>query len=394
MTESRADDRGVPIRPETLSWAMRRAGAGEETLAKALGIRRPDRVRAWLAGSARPTHAQTHKIARKLDVPFSTLLTPPPSGEPELPLPDFRRGDTRRRPPSPELEAVILDALRKRDWYREYRSDPNPRLRRYRDKAPDEAATLVRSALELSSLRRKAKSWSDFRSRLRDAIEEKLDVLVLLNSIVGNDTHRPLDQNEFSGFALADPIAPLIFVNTRGSVARSIFTLAHELGHVVTGEDALDSDPLPDVDEERERFSDRFAAELLMPRSDFRSEWSQLTNFEPTQKCLKLAEKFRVSARATLVRARELGVIDPQAFARAREDILLLEKKEEDGQTGGGGDFRHLLDARNSKRFVKAVFEAAGTGDLTYTYAARLLHLLPGAFAEMLHKRKSGSPLG
>lgn len=350
-----ANEVGVPIRPDSLQWAIRRAGLTEESLAKALGIHRPDPVRAWLAGSARPTHAQTHKIARKLDIPFSALLVPPPAGEAELPLPDFRRGGRRGRAPRPQLEAVILDALRKRDWYREYRSRQNPHVGLFRGRDAREAATWADHTLALSSARKNAKSWSAFRSLFRDAIEAKLGVLVLLNSIVGNDTHRPLDESEFSGFALADPIAPLIFVNTRGSVARSIFTLAHELGHVLVAEDALDSDPLAAPGESRERFCDRFAAELLMPADTFRAEWSKDAIADPAQRCRVLAERFRVSARATLVRARELGLIDREAFAHAQEDILRSEKRTEDREAGCG-DFRRLLNAKNSKIFVKAMF--------------------------------------
>lgn len=392
MAEVGANEVGVPIRPETLRWAMRRAGVEEVSLAKAVGIRNLDRVRDWLAGSARPTHVQTHKIARKLGVPFSALLVPPPAGEPELPLPDFRRGESRNRSPSAGLEAVILDALRKRDWYREYRSRANPHVGLFRGKDARDAATWAERMLGLSSARKEAKSWSAFRSLFRDAIEAKLDVLVLLNSIVGNDTHRPLDENEFSGFALADRMAPLIFVNTRGSVARSIFTLAHELGHVLVAEDALDSDPVAEPAESLERFCDRFAAELLMPAETFRAEWSKGAITDPAQTCHDLAERFRVSARATLVRARELGLIDRKTFAGAYEHILRSEKREDDRQTSSGGDFRRLLDTRNGKTFVKAVFEAAGTGDLTYTYAARLLNLAPGSFAEMLGRQGRDSP--
>ena len=45
---------------------------------------------------------------------------------------------------------------------------------------------------------------------LRSAIEH-LSVMTVINGVVGNNTHRRLRVEEFSGFALTDPYAPLIF---------------------------------------------------------------------------------------------------------------------------------------------------------------------------------------
>ncbi|MCX7630310.1 MAG: ImmA/IrrE family metallo-endopeptidase [Geminicoccaceae bacterium] len=380
----------VPIRAETLRWAMERARVDESELARAVGVAR-ERVLAWSSGSERPTHAQVHRIARKLDIAFSGLLSPPPERDPELPLRDFRRGNRSEQPPSLELRAVVLDAVRKRDWYREYRARTNPVVGLFRERSAAEAADWASRELEIEAIRRDSPTWSTFRSRLADAIENRLDVLVLRNSVVGNNTHRPLDENEFAGFALADPIAPLIFVNTRGSVARSIFTLAHELGHVLAAEDALDSDPFLDIEEnldtgeDRERFCDRFAAELLMPEQDFRSAWSEAKDEDLDRRCDLLAARFRVSARAVLVRARALHLVPKEAFDEARKRIQGREKRTEDHGTERGGNFWTNLARKNSKRFLRAVIEATRNGDLTYTYGARLLGIGPDALVTIIN---------
>ncbi|WP_206743056.1 ImmA/IrrE family metallo-endopeptidase, partial [Pseudoalteromonas undina] len=59
------------------------------------------------------------------------------------------------------------------------------------------------------------------------------------NSVVGNNTHRSLDRDEFRGFAIADDHAPVIFINATDTPQAQIFTLLHEFVHLLINESGV-----------------------------------------------------------------------------------------------------------------------------------------------------------
>ncbi len=382
----------VAITPKVLRWARERLGMSPEDLARKMGKLKVETVKAWEEGTLRPTYHQARKLARILRIPLGYLFLSEPPDDP-LPVRDFRvKPDQPPRPPSPDLLAVLYDAMRKQDWYREYRQEEGlPRLPfvgRYGEGTPpQEIAEDMRRVLGLPE--NPAEGVYTWKDHLRNLVQhaEEAGILVLRNSVVFNNPHRPLDVDEFRGFALADPYAPLIFINARDTVAAQIFTLAHELAHIWLGSSGI-SNPELDVEDERriqriESLCNRTAAEFLVPESIFRKEWRP--DRPPHENVEQLARLFRVSQFVILYRARNLGALDRTTFEAlwAESSRIALDIMEK-SKRAGRGDFYRTLYTRNSLRFTRTLLLALLGGRVVQRDAAHLLNISPKTLRKLM----------
>lgn len=118
-------------------------------------------------------------------------------------------------------------------------------------KSANDLATWARSCLG---------DWSDDENHfvgLRDAIESKLFI-----DVVVEDS----SENDVLGAAITDPRLPLLIINANQRSHRALFTLAHELGHVLAGGGtAIVTDIDLSTSNSYERFVNAFAASLLLP---------------------------------------------------------------------------------------------------------------------------------
>jgi len=176
---------------------------------------------------------QLEDFARLTHTPFGYFfLSQPPVLT--LPVPDFRtlRDEVLAEPSSDMLDTLYL-CQQRQDWYRDHaRMHGLPALAFVGSasvqEAPVTVARRLRETLGLSAeTRRQLPSWTDALRQLIAKAEEA-GVLVMVSSVVGSNSHRKLDVGEFRGFALADGLAPLVFLNGADSKAAQMFTLAHD----------------------------------------------------------------------------------------------------------------------------------------------------------------------
>ena len=357
----------VPV----LRWAARRARLNDDDLAT-----RFRKWPLWLSGEAQPTLRQLENFARLTHTAIGYFFLPEPPAL-ALPVPDFRtlHDETLAEPSSDLLDTLYL-CQQRQDWYRDHaRMHGLPALpfvgSASVQEAPEAVAQRLRETLGLSAeARRQLPTWTD---ALRQLIAKAEDagVMVMASSVVGSNSRRKLDLGEFRGFALADALAPLVFLNGADSKAAQMFTLAHELAHLWLGATGVSDTQAGQVPEQQtERWCNQVAAELLVPMKELRAAHQR--NEPIPDEIQRLAREFKVSTLVAMRRLFDAGFITQAAlWQHYREEQDRLRTLNE--RSGGGGDFYRSLGARSSKRFARAIVSSTLEGLTSFPEAFRML---------------------
>jgi Zn-dependent peptidase ImmA (M78 family)/transcriptional regulator with XRE-family HTH domain len=364
----------LQISPNILRWAAEQRGLSLDELAGLLGT--PSKLEEFKAGKL--SIAQTETLARKTHIPFGYFFLDTPPATIKRSLPDLRQLPDHA-PLSVDFFDTLDDVLRKQQWYQDYMRDqgvqPLPFVGKYAfnaQHAPAHVAFDIRSTLQITEQdRQESKDHKAFYSLLSEKIES-IGVLVFRSGIVKSNTKRSLSVDEFRGFAISDPLVPVIFINGKDSEAAWIFTLAHELAHIWLGESGV-SDVVPNQPNHAnlETYCNKIAAELLTPESEFLAAWEQA----PKQFGI-LSKKFKVSQLVIARRALDLGKIDWPSY----QTIANASKKT--SNSDGGNPFRSF-PIRNSKRLTKAIVANALSGQTMLREAASLLNVRPETVIEL-----------
>ena len=368
----------VSVKPRLLQWARQRAELEPEELAKKVGLR-PRRIHEW-EETGELTLDHLERVADKTHTPIGFLfLDEPPTLE--LPIADFR--SRAGGEPSPDLLETVYQCELRQAWYRDRVTTPADELKFVGSVGPSAPVASVAEDIRATigvdlDERAAAATWAD---ALRDLCErvENAGIMVMRNGVVGNNTHRPLSVREFRGFALSDRFAPLIFINASDSKAAQLFTVIHELVHIWRGESGV-SDASRRTSRPAERFCNQVAAEVLVPMSDFRRNWSRVG--DPLTEVRRLAQLFKVSSLVILIRAREADFVSDSRFTELYEAEVSAAQNAPSKPSGG--DFYRTQRSRLGTRFAAAVIASAVEGGTSYTEAFQLLGVRKlGTFQEL-----------
>jgi Zn-dependent peptidase ImmA (M78 family) len=293
--------KAAPINPDVLEWAFLHSGLTENEFSFRSKIL-PDRLRSIRRGEELPLTGEFKNIAKALGRPTAFFFLPAPPRESYIPV-SFRApaGRNEERSLTSEEQKALRDAARWQrisSWVRQKHENADVRLPLVNLKGtPEAAARVLTNWLHWNVLeQRNTSSSSALLRALRLRLEEK-GILVLQYSL-GQDSCR--------GFSFPHELAPVVALNSTYNQPARVFTLLHELAHLVRGDRAVCGDPRYS---EIERWCERVAAVFLMPSADVLSyldRWVTSGEVSDVDHVRRLANRYRISLRAAAVRLAQL----------------------------------------------------------------------------------------
>jgi Zn-dependent peptidase ImmA (M78 family) len=286
--------------------------------------------------------------------------------------------------PSVDLLETVKQALQRQAWFLEYQKEQGLAPLQFVGKfaltaSPKVVAADIRSVLR-AEVERGQSQWDDYHRALILGAEQA-GVLVMRSGIVGNNTRRKLDVSEFRGFAISDPLAPVVFINSTDAPAARLFTLLHELAHIWFGSSGISNGESSNAGAE-EAACNAVAGEFLAPAEVFRDLWAS-GSAELAVRIAELSRRLHVSQLVVMRRALDLGFVNRETY----NDFYLAELARFRQAESKGGSFYRNAGSKNSMRFAKAVIAEALSGRLLLRDAGKLLGVQPAKirqFAEQL----------
>lgn len=380
----------VDIEPKVLTWALSQA---EE---EKLGSKLEKHIAQWLNGTKRPTFNQIVDLSKKSNIPlgYFFLKTPP---EEKIRLLEYRTIDSAiLAEPSRDLIDTIHEMENVQEWMKNYRIDFGYGKLGYVGSLADEdnaVAIAVRIRYDLGLETEWYTHGKDSRevfNYLRSILQQN-SIIVMMNGIVGSNTHRSLNAEEFRGFAIVDEWAPLIFINGADSLGARLFSLAHEAAHIWVGRDDLFNDQYGDGDVKKtnpvEVTCNAVAAELLVPKDEFIIQWKKLgADIEADTKIGNLSKYFHCGTSVIARRALDFGMIGRKVYGGIIQSAIDNYRELRMGKNNGGGDFYVTMRSRLDRGFVRALCESVNTGRTSYTEAYRLTNTNRKTFSKVAER--------
>lgn len=374
----------IPINPSVLTWARKTSGFEVSEVSKNKQLRN---LQEWEAGKEYPTYSQLEKLAEKYHRPIAVFFFPnPPEEEPiEKSLRSISEEDLANFNP------IIRFLFRKakafqislKELFEEQYSVQKQKiawLKVLKDASLSEISTQVRQKLNISV--EEQESWKDS----NEALKNWRKLLAENGIFVFKDAFK---SDEVSGFCIYDDLFPIIYLNNSHSKNRQIFTIFHELFHLILKQSYLDifNEKFWNLELENPNHEEvkcnAFAAEFLVPNIDFKSKIEGI-DFNDETSMYDLANSYKVSREVILRKLLDQGYLDQKSYSNRIEkwykssEFYYKKKKEK-----GSGNYYNTKAAYLGSPYISVVLEKYYQGRIDLEQASNYLDIKPKSFATL-----------
>lgn len=345
----------APINSAILEWSLKDLNLSVEDFAKKIR-KKPELVKKWLSGESQPTYNQLEDFSyRVLKLPLAAFFLPEPPKNLEIKrkfrtLPDYL------------LELTTYKtrvAIKKADFYKTalyelFRNNPSPeplfrKLSLSLVQTPSEAAQILRNEFEISiELQKKFRDGYQAFNYYRDTLERKGIYLFQLK-LEGD-----------RGFCLLDDEFPVIVINSSDAINSKIFTLFHELIHILLGRDDIfkEMEPPAYLADNTEKFCNQAASEVLVPVNELAERYSTRLRYWDENLISSIAREYTVSREVILLKLLSLSYANQDDYKKLK---VKWDEEFKKRKRSGGSYYINKISALG-REYINTVIDSYKQG--------------------------------
>ena len=346
------------INPAMMIWARRYAGFIEEYEELLPGYIKKH-YKLWENGEKYPTWNQLRQVSNKYNVPTAFFFMETEPDFDDLPtLINFRKIDPDNyKNESPELIKEIRKSEHRKEIYLDLLFELNEPIPKFEvieeSKSRRNVVKYIREKLGISLDEQKSwirkinsldKEHYNFLNKWKEIITEKMGILIFETDGVILE--------EMRGLCIFHEEIPIILLNGKDTTNGRIFSLFHELTHLLLGESAIcENNELSD----EEIFCNAVAGEFLVPADDLNNN----AHIISTDSINELSHLYGVSTHVILRRLYDTHNISHNEY---NSRIETLKEFSTSKSKGSGVNYFNNLIKFNSESYCAIVLEAYENG--------------------------------
>ncbi len=376
------------ITPNVLKWARETAKMSEIDAAAKVSVK-PEKITEWESGESMPTVNQALKLAKSYQRPFAVLFLPEPPTDFQ-PLQDFRKSGSKDL--STAVTFIIREIQKKQSWISQLNQEnEEPKIPFVGSFSLKDDPKIVAQDI-LKTLNINPTNYGETNPLKKWIDQAELNgIFVSRTSFI--HTRLKLDKEELQGFAIADPFAPFVFINSADWGAPQLFTLVHELAHIWIAQTGISNNVDIEIKGKLhpvELYCNEVAANALIPEAAIRR--ISPDSFSNSRQVFRIAKVLGVSSFSLIYRALKLDIINLKQYRGLKRKATIVFKeflakeeiKKAKQKKNPGGPSPYLLKLnRNSRLFTQIVLDGFNGGRIEPNLASNLLSTKSNKFYKL-----------